>query len=873
VTLFGREPELELVADRLRDRRLVTLIGPGGIGKTTLAHAAAGRCAALFGEGTHVVDLTRVDSTDGVRESLAAQLGYRSFGALIDAPGDHSALILVDNCEHVVDAVAHAIGELLDACEMPTVLATSRTALELPGEVIVPIGPLGLPPAGGAEGPAVELFVQRARDAGADLAPSEAVAELCRRLDGVPLAIELAAARTRSMTPEEVLDRLAGGLDVLDRPRRRSAPRHQSLRAAIEWSFDLLEPADQDLFLRLTVFAGPFTAASAHTVAGTPGTTAARTQDSLDALVSTSMVLATAEDGTTRYRVLETLRAFGRRRLDERGELRSVELRFVDHVVEQAVSIIASGARTWSSSALADLHDRYDDIAAAVRWCTEHDDEADRALLLVALLWGIIHQAHTEDVGALAEQVLARWPDASGPFRGDAIATAATCRYMLGDNDGAISLAEAALEAARASAYAPATLRRAIAQARRATGDTEGALRWFAATAEEARSAGLDAMAVESDTARAQILADLGRIEEALQVVDEAHAAAAATGSDVGTTWATAIRGSVLLRVDPSAAADVLRDALESARRIRYHAAIAVSIRALALADLCRGDLRSAARRVVELLDSLLEGGSTYELRLVLDVASPLLARSGRHQAAADLAATALALPVVSITASVGHELFPVDPAGGERLSVREAILLTRAEMDILLAGDVAPRADRMGERVGVFRPAGEYWEIGYEGEVATVRATKGMRDLATLLAAAGREIHSLDLAGGGIDERGTGPVLDEAARRSYEARVRDLQQEVDEADAHHDTGRAERARAELDALVDQLTAALGLGGRARTSGDPAERARSAVTQRIRSTIRRIEEVHPALGRHLRASISTGTFCSYSPETPVRWQL
>jgi hypothetical protein len=241
---------------------------------------------------------------------------------------------------------------------------------------------------------------------------------------------------------------------------------------------------------------------------------------------------------------------------------------------------------------------------------------------------------------------------------------------------------------------------------------------------------------------------------------------------------------------------------------------------------------------------------------------------------AADLAATALSLPVVSITASVGHELFPPDPAGGRVLRIRDAILVTRAELNAVAAGGEppAPAADA-GERTGVFRRTGDFWEIGLGDVVATVRTGKGMDDLAALLRAPGREVHCLELMGTAVDERGTGEVIDATARRAYEQRVRDLQRELDEAEDDNDRGRAERARVELDAVVDELTAALGLGHRTRTAGGAAERARSAVTQRVRGTIRRIDKVHPPLGRHLRASVRTGTFCSYAPEDPVRWHL
>ncbi|HEX6421675.1 MAG TPA: hypothetical protein VFZ77_24445 [Acidimicrobiales bacterium] len=872
--LVGREAELTLVAERLCDRRLVTLVGPGGIGKTALARAVAARCAGDFGEGARTVDLTRVASPAGVAESLAGQMGYSSFAALMNAPGDHSVLVVIDNCEHVVEAVSDAVDRLLVACQMPTVLATSRSALEVPGEAVVPVGPLELPPAGTVDGPAVRLFLDRARDAGAAVEPSETVAELCRRLDGVPLAIELAAARARATSPAEILARLEAGLDVLDRPRRRSARRHQSLRAAIAWSHDLLDDEERVLFARLAAFPGPFTAELAHEVAGAPGTALGNTQDLLERLVAASMVVADPVGHTTWYRLLGTLRAFALDQLEARGERRDTEARVVDYVVARVTRIIERGAATWSDAARSELVALYDNITAAVRWCTAHDADPGRALLLVAALWGVVHELHTEEIRSLAEQVLERWPDTDHPMRPDAVATAATGRYMAGDDAGAIAMAEAALAGAAASPFAPVTLRRAVAQARRATGDAEAGAEWFAATAREARRLGLAGFAVEADAARAQILADVGRLDEAVTLVHAARDEAVAVGSDVAASWARTVEGSILLRVDPTAAAEVLEEALAACRRLGYAAGTSVNLRSLALAELGRGDLAAAARRLLALLDDLLARGSTLELRAVCDVASAVLGRAGRNRIAADLAATALALPVVSITASVGHELHPLDPAGGRALPVREAILVARAELgDLASGGRPRARPGGIGERTGVFRPAGDFWEVGLGDEMVTVRSTKGMHDLAVLLAAGGREVHCLELMGGAVDEAGTGEVIDESARRAYEQRVRDLQEDVDEAEAANDRGRAERARAEMDAVVDELAAALGLGGRARRAAGTAERARSAVTQRVRTTIRRLEAVHPVLGRHLRSAVRTGTFCSYAPEEPVRWQL
>ncbi len=875
--LIGREHERNTVLARLAERRLVTLLGPGGIGKTALARSIVPVAAQSFPDGYRTIDLTLVDEPGEVRESLAGQLGYASFSAVLDSPGDLPVLLFVDNCEHVVDAAADVLAEILRTCEAPTVLATSRVPLGVPGEVVVPLGGLGLPDGDGAEGPAVELFVERAAEAGVSVTPSPIVAELCRRLDGIPLAIELAAARLRSMSPDDVLARLGESLDVLQRSRSRAAPRHRSLRAAIEWSWALLHPDAQQLVADLSVFAGPFDAVAAHAVGGRVGDTVADTQDRLHELVESSVLVAEIESGPAHYRLLETVRRFAQEQLDSAGRRREVERRFVDHVLAVAASIVERGAATWSATALVDLRQAYPSIATAVRWCVEHDDTPDRALLFTAVLWGLVHQAHTRQIGEIAEAVLGRWPDATHPMVADAAATAATCRYMLGDDEGAIALATAHLAHATRSPFAPATLRRAIAQATRASGDPHGAMRWFDETATAARRLGLVSMAAEAVSAQAQILADLGRLDEALARVEAAHTESTRAGSEVGTAWATAIRGSILLRRDPEEATGVLTAALRLARGIEYEAGVAVCLRSLALGDLMRGDLATAAAHTSLLLDDLLARGSTYELRMVLDLVSPLARAAGLDRAAADLAATALALPVVSITASVGHELFPLDPTGGVVLPTREAIAAAQRVLDDVRAGhrDASPEADVAGDPdtlTGEFRRVGEVWHLAYGGHDVALRASKGLADLARLLASPGREVHSLDLAGARAEQSSAGPAFDATARRRYEEEIRALHDDIEEAEAAQDGERAARARAALDQLIDHLAAGTGLGGRDRATGSTSERARSAVTQRIRATIRRIESVHPALGRHLDVSVRTGTWCSYHPDRPVEWK-
>ena len=221
--LIGRTRELDDIQVRTRGARLVTVVGPGGVGKTALAHAAAELLADGFPMGVRHVDLTRVDDPAAVPGTIAAELGFDSFDALLASPVDQPALLVVDNCEHLLDATALALAQVLGACRQPTIVATSRSPLELPGESIISLAPLGLPTAGDdpLTSPSVELFLQRCRDAGVEVAGTDidTVVELCRRLDGLPLAIEIAAARTRTMSISEIVARLDDSLDVLDRSR------------------------------------------------------------------------------------------------------------------------------------------------------------------------------------------------------------------------------------------------------------------------------------------------------------------------------------------------------------------------------------------------------------------------------------------------------------------------------------------------------------------------------------------------------------------------------------------------------------------------------------------------------------------------------
>jgi predicted ATPase len=873
--LIGRDSALAAVVEALRDRRLVTLVGPGGIGKTALARVAAAQVEASFARGCHVVDLTRSTTPDEVEGAVAAQLGFQTFQVLLDTPIELPILLLVDNCEHVTPAAADVVARVLEACSSPTVLATSRSPLGLPGEAIVPVGPLATPPRGfdGEKAAAVRLFLARARDAGATIGDTdlEAVGELCRRLDGVPLAIEIAAARSRSMSPTEILARLDEQLDLLSRRRWHGAFRHRSLRATIEWSYRLLDEGAQVFFDHLGVFAGPFSAQMAHQVAGTSGDQLGHTFDLLDELVSASLVMAEREGTTTRYRLLEALRSYALEGLRRRGDIDATWERFADAAATSALMLVDRSPQ-WDGAIVDHAGGMEANLVAALRRCVDRDTDGDRALLLTAALWESIHKGYTEEVAELGRQALTRWPTPTLPRWHDAAATVATASLLLGRHADSVACAGRALRASTgAVGVAGALLERAAALARLATGDGDTRSD-FARAAAMARAAGDEATAVELEIHHAEAAAAAGCHDDALVELQLCAAAARRLGSTHLDVQARTVEGHVRLLVDPNSAGEVIEQALADARSIGDAAGILTNLCTLSMQRVLTGRPADAARTALEALDQLAVSGISALVRSALEAAAIVLLHLGRP-AWSDVAATSRSLPPYAGVGSAPPELLP--DCHGRRLLVREAVALARPELREALraeggdGGATSPGIGLPGR--AVFRRIGDHWELAFEDRRVHVLHTKGMTDLAVLIAQPGHEVHCVELAGAAVEQASTGEVIDASARRAYEERVRQLQAELDQAEANHDIGRAERAREELDSVVDHLTAALGVAGRRRQSGSTAERARTAVTHRIRSAVGRIAEAHPALGQHLRLSVHTGTYCCYQPDRAVEW--
>ena len=432
--LVGRVQEIEEVTGWLRRCRLVTLLGAGGVGKTRLAIGAAEAALPQFADGVWFVDLAPLSVPSLVPEATAKALGIGEAPGrspeqrLVEALASASLLLVLDNCEHVLDASAALAASLLSACPNLRVLATSRQGLRVPGEQIYDVPPLRLPPreqvgfladpdhaeknvSALLEYEAVRLFVERATQTSPVFRLSrrnaEAVVEICRHLDGIPLALELAAARVRSLSPSEICARLGDRLRLLVAGSRAAPPRHQTLRAAIDWSYGLLSPPERFLLHRLSAFAGGWRLEEAEAVCaeavcaeadgaeadGARGAEPWEILDLLTSLVEKSLVCTEAgEKGATRYRLQETVRQYARKRLQESGEEQSQRGRHRDEFCRLAEWARPEIQGPGQTAVLDRLEEEHDNLRAALDCCLEDPDGAQLGLRLAGdlfFLWWI----------------------------------------------------------------------------------------------------------------------------------------------------------------------------------------------------------------------------------------------------------------------------------------------------------------------------------------------------------------------------------------------------------------------------------------------------------------------------------------------------
>jgi predicted ATPase/DNA-binding CsgD family transcriptional regulator len=401
-SFVGRARELVEVRRLLAAARVVTLAGPGGIGKSRLALRAAHRLGRYFPHGVWMAELAELDGPDLVPYALARSMSVydRPEGSIQEALMAHlrerRLLVVLDNCEHLLDACRELVTSLVSGCEGLRVLCTSRERLGVPGEATVVLSALELPAAGErlpiaalAEVEALRLLVDRAVAVAPDFALTEencrAAGEICRRLDGLPLAIELAAVRLASMTAGDLLDRLDDRFRLLAADRRARPGRSQTLRATVEWSHELLSVAERILWRRLSVFAGSFGLAAAEAVCSGAGLEREQVVDLIGHLVDRSILTMAHGGRHGRYRMLETVRLYGTERLREAGEDRELQQR---HAAWYA-KLISAGDRPWWAREQGDMLDLLDvewaNMEAALEFCRGSPAGAESGLPALGL--------------------------------------------------------------------------------------------------------------------------------------------------------------------------------------------------------------------------------------------------------------------------------------------------------------------------------------------------------------------------------------------------------------------------------------------------------------------------------------------------------
>ncbi len=380
--LIGRTAAVQHLLDFLSAYRVVTLTGPGGIGKSALALEVARTLFPAFGGDAWLVELASLSDPDLVPSAVTGVLGLKLGGDEISAEsvaraiGGERLLLVLDNCEHVIDAAAQLVETMVRVCPRTTVLATSREALRIEGECVYRVPPLEVPsehwqePSDVLGRSAVELLVARMRELDWDFSPDSdglaAIAAICRHLDGIPLAIEFAATRAAALGLEQVASRLDDRLTLLTGGRRTALPRHRTLRAMLDWSYELLPEAEQRLFRRLAVFPGGFTLEAAA-VAG--DSTAPAVAESIANLVAKSLVMRDGSVPAGRWRLLETIRAYGLGRLAESGDAEQVTRRYVEFFRDLFVRAALGSSREAATADLAQYAREIDNVRAAIDWC------------------------------------------------------------------------------------------------------------------------------------------------------------------------------------------------------------------------------------------------------------------------------------------------------------------------------------------------------------------------------------------------------------------------------------------------------------------------------------------------------------------------
>jgi predicted ATPase/class 3 adenylate cyclase len=653
--LIGRENLVAETSAALESVRVMTLTGVGGAGKTRLGRQIAADALPRYRDGAWLVELAPLVDPAAVIPVVATTLGVtqrtgRTLNAsLIDYLRSAQLLLMLDNCEHLIEAAARFIDEVIDVCPRVDFLATSREGLGIVGERIVAVPSLELPrdddtdTAVVAGRDAIRLFVERAREAKSSFELTEgnqaAVVRLCRRLDGIPLAIELAAARVRSLSPAELAERVDARFGVLAGGPRTAVERHQTLRRAIDWSYDLLVDAERQALQRLAVFAGGFLLIAAEKVITDERLAVPEVLDLLARLVDKSLLVAEDHDGVTRYELLETIRQYAQERLEASGQIDAFHRRHAEYyaafAAEAGQGLRGSEEVTWTARVEAE----FDNFRAAVAWSVAAGD-ADLAMRLIAPFGPV----HTTRVGYAAsswvEAVLALADAPAHPLYPEVLAWSAWVTLIAGNADQGVRLTDHALEVAATTVVSDSSMcqvfRVATATYSYAGRADEGG-RLSARFLPLARSTGDDFDLVGPLIGSSVPLMFAGESEAAVVPLDEALAVARTLGNPTLLSLAAMLAAQMRLSTEPDRAQALLDEALEAATQVGNPVALTTIIGTTGFIYLQQGDWRQAASTFLRNVDRCHGIGDSFNTRLSVRLLVPVLTWAGADETAAVL--------------------------------------------------------------------------------------------------------------------------------------------------------------------------------------------------------------------------------------------
>jgi predicted ATPase len=594
-SFVGRAKELDELRELVASRRLVTLVGPGGAGKTRLALEIGDHLRAAFSDGVWLVELAPLPPGGDVTAAVAAALGLDDSDRLERYIAERRMLVLLDNCEHVIAEAASVAARLLRAAPGIIIVASSRERLGTAGEVLYPVPSLD-------PHEASELFLERARAGGLAaeaVAQADEIATICEQLDRMPLALELAAARTRSLSLHEIAARVGDRFALLTTGDRTAAPRHQTLRGVVDWSYELLFDAEQRVFRRLSVFAGGFDLAAAEAVCASEEVPRHDVVDVLGNLVDKSLVVVTHREGQSRYGLLQTLVDYGLARLREANEEAAVRDRHLAWMVELATTAEQTLRGPEQMRWVKRVGRERDNVRVAVDWATERGDAAAAVTIVAGLGYAwYINGAYKESL-AFTTRALSL----SGDVPADRLASAhAWAGWMTQLIHGATPEATEHLE-------------RAVLFGR------SGSVRSFCIAVVYA----------------AMLRAFRGYTSEALELVDEADARLADAPDRWAQAWIDWVRSGLVNKAgDPELATTLLRRSVEASTAEGDQCAAGIaSIRLGELAEL-RGDYDEAVSATRFAYDTVMLGGSkSFNASMLATRLGNLAALQGEFEEAA----------------------------------------------------------------------------------------------------------------------------------------------------------------------------------------------------------------------------------------------